>query len=230
MTPADRAEELEHERHVAEILAIRKPPDTPKSSLTTWLNSSVVTALIGVIGTGIVGAVISGRIQETARQNERARVAEVARSESQRAIVAKVVDRVDAFLTASDDMLVGVNLSYEERGRTRDDVMKLRTWKTALAEARDKAEAEWRRGKRSLSLGLDYEFDGGDGVMKAWQELANAVDAFEECTNTWYTNNAAIGTTLTPQRICAEKRAAAEQASQIFVLETRRPRGATIRK
>jgi hypothetical protein len=41
--------------------------------------------------------------------------------------VAKVVERIDTFLTASDDMLVGVNVAYEEGGRTRDEVMKLST-------------------------------------------------------------------------------------------------------
>jgi hypothetical protein len=227
MTPA---EQLEHERHIAEILAIRKPPSDPPSALSTWLNSNVITALIGVIGTAVVGAYISAQIQETARRNELQRAADAAGTESRRVIVSKVLDRVGTFLAASDDLLVGVNTSYDERGRPRDEVNKLRAWKTDLAGARDKAEAEWRRGKRSLALGLDYEFDGADDVMKAWQELAVAVDAFEQCTNSWYTNNAAIGTTLTPDRICRDERGAAEQASEVFVVVTRAPRPAPERK
>jgi hypothetical protein len=221
VTSTDRAEQLEHERHFAEILAVRKGPGSSPSQLEKWLNSSVVTTLIGVIGTAVVGTLISAQIQNRARINELARAASAARAENQRAIINKVLDRVSTFVATTDDVLVGVNLSYEERGRTREEIKQLRTWKTELATARDKAESEWRRGKRSLGLALHYEFEGSAEIMKAWQDLAIAIDAFEKCTNSWYTANAAIGTTLTPDRICPDERAAADQASELFVLKSR---------
>ena len=228
MTAAERSAQLDQEKHIADILAIREPPRESSSTLSTWLNSNVITALVGVIGTAVLGAYISAQIQETARQNELERAAAATRLENRRAIVAKVVDRVSTFMAASDDLLVAVNLSYGETGRRSDDVKKLRAWKTELAVARDKAEAEWRRGKRSVALGLDYEFGGAADVTKAWQELAVTVDAFEQCTNSWYSNNALIGTTLPPQRICPDERAAAEQASEVFVVVTRAPRQASV--
>lgn len=228
MTPEERSAQIDYEKHIANILAVRKPPQESSSILKTWLNSSVLAALVGVVGTAVLGAYIAARIQETARLNERERTAADARLENRRAIVAKVIDRVSTFMAASDDLLVAVNVAYDEKGRNSDDVKKLRAWKTELAVARDKAEAEWRRGKRSLALGLDYEFDRADDVTKAWQELAVNVDAFEKCTNTWYSNNALIGTTLPPERICPDERTAAEQSSEVFVVVTRVPRQASV--
>lgn len=227
MTPEERSAQIDYEKHISDILAVRRPPQESSSILKTWLNSNVIAALVGVAGTAVLGACISGRIQETARRNELERAAAATCVENRRAIVAKVVERVSTFMAASDDLLVAVNVAYDEKDRNRDDVKKLRAWKTELAVARDKAEADWRRGKRSLALGLNYEFDSAVDVTKAWQELAANVDAFEKCTNTWYTNNGLIGTTLPPERICPDERAAAEQSSEVFVVVTRVPRQAS---
>jgi hypothetical protein len=228
MTSEERSHQIEHEKFIAQILAIRTPPHQPPSALTTWLNSNVLTALIGVVGTAILGSYISGQIQERARQNELERAATVTRLENRRALVSKVVDRVSTFMTASDDLLVTVNVSYDETARRSDEVKKLRAWKTDLAVARDKAEAEWRRGTRSVALGLDYEFNGAGDVTKAWKELARSVDAFERCTSDWYNQNALIRTTLSADRICPDERAAAEQASEVFVVVTRTPRATPV--
>lgn len=229
MTPEERSAQIEYEKHIGEILAARKVPGESSSTLKTWLNSSVVAAVVGVVGTAVLGGYIGAQIQETARLNELERAAAATRLGNRRAIVARVVERVSTFMAASDDLLVAVNVGYDERGRNRDEVKKLRAWKTELAVARDKAEAEWRRGKRPLALGLAYEFDGAADITKAWQDLVATVDAFEKCTNTWYSNNALIGTTLPPERICPDERVAAEQSSEGFMVVASVPRQASVR-
>lgn len=82
-------EQLAHERHVAAILAIRQPPRDQESPLRTWLNSNVLTAVIGVVGTAILGTIVSGIIQDRSKNNELERTSRLARLESQNAAVDK---------------------------------------------------------------------------------------------------------------------------------------------
>jgi hypothetical protein len=67
MTPD---EQIEHEQQIAAILLIRKGRPAQESTLGTWLNSNVLTALVTVIGTAILGAWVSGIIQGRAKKYE----------------------------------------------------------------------------------------------------------------------------------------------------------------
>jgi hypothetical protein len=199
-------EQLEHERHVAAILAIRQPPRDRESTLRTWLNSNVMTAMVGVIGTAIVGTLLSGIIQDRSRNNELDRTSRLAKLESQNAAVDKVLQRAGAFLSATDDMFVTINTMFSETGRDADEMKKLLTWKEQIRERRDTADREWRRDKRSLGFTLHYLFDGDRAIDEAWREVLRTADAFELCTSDWYFRNAEQGTTLDAVAICPEAR------------------------
>ena len=209
MTPQ---EQIEHERHVANIIKIRNPKGERNSTISIWLNSNVVTALIGVLGTALLGAWVSGRIQERSHNNQLERNAREARLQSQNELVGKIIDRAATFLSASDDLLVTVNEAYREKGRPAEEIARLQKWKSELAERRDSAESQWRREKRTFGFTLEYLFGQTKSVRDTWTELLNAVDEFELCTNSWYTANAAIGTRLRPEDICPKPRARYERA------------------
>lgn len=211
-------DQIAYERHVARILEIRKPPAKEKSTLTEWLNSSVITALIGVLGTAVIGSLITAQVQNTAQSNEQARTRRAARIQSQNDVVAKILQRTGAFLSATDDLLVTVNSGYDERGRKPEDAKKLRAWKVKLSEQRDQADLDWRRDRHSLTFTVHYVFAGAEHVTKSWEAVVRAIDGFEKCTNTWYTANAHEGTVLTPDLICGNERETADRAVEAFTL------------
>jgi hypothetical protein len=210
-------EQLDHERRIAEILAIRRAGND-QSKLNAWLNSTVLATLVGVVGTGLLGAWVSGMIQDRSKRNELERVAQDQKLSAQNAAVSKVLELVGTSVTTADDLLVTVNNAYGEEGRSADDVMKLRKWKEELANRRDAADLAWRREKRSLGFTIMYLFDGDATVTSAWRAVTTKADDFERCTNRWYTENAARLTDLTADQICPEDRQAVENAVETFMI------------
>jgi hypothetical protein len=216
MTPQ---EQLEHERHVAEILAIRSRKDSP-SQLSTWLNSPVLATLIGVIGTGILGALVSGLIQERSTTNEMDRSAHERKVSAQNAVVEKVIKLIGGSMSTMDDLLVSVNHAYSERGRSQEEIEKLREWRAQLAGSRDAADLAWRQEKGSLGYTILYLFDGNDIVNGAWQAVTDAAENFERCTRGWYTHNAATGTELAASQICSTERRQLDASVETFAKST----------
>jgi hypothetical protein len=212
MTPE---EQIQHERLIAQVLRIRNPSDE-RSTLYTWLNSNLAIALIGVIGTGVVGTILSGMIQDRSKNNELSRMAQESRLESQNAAVGKVLERVGAFLSATDDLLTTVNNANTERGRLPNEVKQLQKWKADVRQRRDTADVEWRRDKGGLGFTLNYVFDGNRSVSDGWRQLLRAEDQFETCTRNWYIANAEKGSDEAADVICTSERSAFEQSVEAF--------------
>src|ERR1700741_4531850 len=148
-------EQVEYERHVAKVLEIRGLTSSP-SRLGTWLNSTVMATLIGVVGTGVLGAWVTGRVQDRSKENELARTAQEQRLTSQNTLITKVLDRVGALVSSTDDLLTTVNNVNTEEGRPAREVNELQEWKLRVRKTRDDADAVWRNDKRSLGYSLLY--------------------------------------------------------------------------
>lgn len=204
-------EQVEYERHVAKVLEIRGLASSP-STLSTWLNSTVVATLVGVVGTGVLGAWVTGLVQDRSRENELARTAQEERLASQNALITRVLDRIGALVSSTDDLLATVNNVNIEEGRPTREVEELQKWKLRVRTTRDEADALWRNEKRSLGYSLLYHFDNHAGIDTAWRSIIQASDTFEQCTRGWYTQNAAIGTDLPSDRICMDERQTLENA------------------
>ena len=215
MTPTTPEEQLAYERHIAEVLKVRQPAGG-SSTLKTLLNSSVLTALIGVIGTGIVGALVSSRIQQRAKENELDRKAHEVSLEAQRAAVTKALDKISSLVNASDDLLVSISVAYSEAGRRKDEVAALRKWRTELAQSRDTADRDWRREKKTIGFTLSYLFEGVASVREGWQGVVQAVDNFESCTRQFYSDNAIKLTDVEVDSVCPPVRAAVDTAVDKF--------------
>jgi hypothetical protein len=205
-------EQVEYEQQVAKVLEIRGlgPPST--STLSTWLNSAVLATLIGVVGTGVLGAWVTGLVQDRSKENELARAAQEERLTSQNTLITKVLDRVGALVSSTDDLLATVNNVNTEEGRPAREVSELQEWKLRIRKTRDDADAAWRNEKRSLGYSPLYQFDNHAGVDTAWRSVIQESDTFEQCTRGWYTQNAAIGTDLSSDRICMDERQKLESA------------------
>lgn len=206
----NQEEQLEHERLIAKLLEIRNPLSAPKPLVELWLNSTVMAALIGVVGTALLGAYVSGEIQRRAKENEQ----ELARQHEVRAARAAAVEKalgvVGQNLNATDDLLVTVNNGYHESRHKAEDLPALREWKRQLAERRDKADSDWRQSRRSLGYTLVYSFEGDRAVIRAWDAIVNASDGYERCTRDWYWQNAASGSNDEVSSVCPREREAYE--------------------
>ena len=209
MTPE---EQIEHERHIAAILKIRKAPDQKDSTLSTWLNSNVLTAVIGVLGTAVLGEWVSGVIQERSKQNELTRSAREARQQSQREAIDRVLSLAGSFFSASDDLLTTAHEAYGEKRRPKAELPELAKWKTEILALRNKADSEWRGAKGGLGFELRDVFDGA--VDKEWDRLVSTTTSFEKCTREWYVANSVKLTPLAAIDICSEERVAAKTADR----------------
>lgn len=205
-------EQVEYERQLAKILEIRGLGPSTTSTLSTWLNSAVVATFIGVVGTGVLGAWVTGLVQDRSKENELARTAQEERLTSQNTLITKVLDRVGALVSSTDDLLATVNNVNTEEGRPTREVNELQEWKLRIRKTRDDADAAWRNEKRSLGYSLLYQFDNHAGIDTAWRNVIQVSDIFEQCTRGWYTQNAASGTELPSDRICMEERQKLESA------------------
>ena len=222
MTPE---EQIAYESQVAKVLEIRGIATEP-SALSTWLNSAVIATLIGVVGTGVLGAWVSGLVQDRSKENELARASQEQRLTSQNDVIAKVLNRVGAFVSSTDDLLTTVNNVNSEANRPRDEVKDLQEWKRQIRQTRDEADAAWRNEKRSLGYSLLYLFDNHAAIDKAWVDVLRVADTFEQCTRGWYTENAFKGTDLTTEQICADDRRGFENSIESLlhaVVDSRQP-------
>jgi hypothetical protein len=199
-------EQLEHERHIAEVLAIRGGRKAP-AIVQAVLNSTVVATLVGVLGTGLLGAWVSDRIQQRSQTNELERSEWQQRLSDQTDAITKALRLVGSSISTTDDLLMTINTAYDEKGRTLGEANALRAWKAEVARARDKADLEWRLEKRSLGYTIQYLFKGDPALGRGWKGLTEKADLFEQCTRTLYGQKASTGTPLSPDTICQEERA-----------------------
>jgi hypothetical protein len=185
---------------------------TDRSLLQAWLNSTVLTALVGVVGTGMIGACVSGAIQDRSKQNEIELQARQAQQAARAATMNRVLEVLGTNISAADDLLVTVSNVYAEDRHSTEDLPTLRKWKADVALARDAADAAWRQQRRSLGYMLLYHFDNDADVAKTWREMISRSDGFERCTWEWYTANARAGTDEVLDMICGAERLAYEDA------------------
>lgn len=208
MTPQ---EQLDYERHIAEVIRIRQEKKA-SSRLELWLNSAALAALIGVLGTALLGAWVAGIVQDRSKRNELELTSRNERRAARNAAVANILRIVGAHLSATDDLIVSVNNAYREQGRTSREVKELQEWKKKIVEARNAAEMEWRKEKRSLGFTLVYLFDNDASINTAWAGVAQIADEFERCTNSWYGLNAEAGSDKEPHEVCPTERSGLDSA------------------
>jgi hypothetical protein len=94
-------------------------------------------------------------------------------------VVGKTLELISAFLTTSDDLLVGINTAYAEQGRSKREIDALRKWKTELTQRRDAADYAWRREEKLLGYSLAGLFREHPSVAQTWQRIGESVMAFE---------------------------------------------------
>ena len=215
-------EALEHERYIATILGIRHPAEPKKDKgLAFWLNSAVVTTLLGILGTLVGGGFLSAAIQDRAKRNEAEQQMRAARSAAQNETVVGLLDSVGMLIVTMDDVLTSIHVGYAEKGRRPDEIQRLRGWKATLAAKRDEVDVAWRRSKGSLSFRLHHQFGSDGTVLVSWKGLEAAGDAFQRCTERFYAEHGYASTDQDVDAICAKPREGVNTAAEAFARAVR---------
>lgn len=209
MTPD---EQLEYERRIAEVLKIRSAGKKEESKVFAWLNSAFGLTMVGFVCTGILGALVTGMVQDRSKRNEMELQARKERSAARHEAMTKILGLLGAYVSSADDLVVIVNNAYSEAGRGKEEVRKLREWREKITTERDKADADWRREREGLGYTLQFLFENDERVSSAWGGVVEKADGFEACTNGWYTQNAAKGSNLKPAQVCPNERSALREA------------------
>lgn len=210
MTPQ---EQLDYERQIAQVIAIRQGPASGESKAYRWLNSPVCLALLGIAGTAVLGSWISGLVQDRSKRNEMELQARMELVKARHEAVASILQLLGAFVSSSDDLLATVNTAYSESGRPANEVAALRKWRETTAAARDKADSDWRQQRGGWGFKLVYLFGDNATVNSAWSVLVKRADDFENCSRSWYTQHAMAGSELKAEAICAAERKALDNAT-----------------
>ena len=166
--------------------------DAFKPRWQRFLESTGGTALITVLVGGILGQMITCSIQNSSKEREFQQAWMKARGDQalvtyneylnqQREVVKQAYELIGNSISASDDMiaLTGPEFaigSYEGVENQRGGVRK----------RYNSIDQEWRAEREKVGLLINYYHHGRPEVVAAWQELQNAVTAYNDCARQWY--------------------------------------------
>lgn len=191
--PADpRDDALRHEQFIAEVLRIRdrKTGEKPASALPSLLSSSVVAAIITVVGTAVVGNMVTNAYQARARRNDAVLQYLRDKRAARDTAVSSALRIVGTYVTAIEDLVLITHPDFKTAGRSPAEAKKLDEWKTSLQAAHDKADDEWRRERDTTRFTLAFHDTEGGQLQAQWSRLATAVDALEDCSRGWFMQHA----------------------------------------
>lgn len=165
------------------------PPEKEKSLGELLANSTVVAALLTVIGTALATWVVAGPIQDRSKKNELDLQAKRDYLRSQAEIDVKSMDIAGRYISVLDDLLDTKHPDWADN-RVSDPVRKEenRKSKKEIRELYNQEDRGWRRAKQTTGYLLDYYHQdrpaGSSAIGGAWKELVQSLDRFAECAQT----------------------------------------------
>jgi hypothetical protein len=230
--PNEELRDLLAQAVALEYLRYRQdPPDKKRETekKPVWLQlfeSAGFAALVTVLVGGILGAIITWKLQDSSKQRESQAAA--SRLEHDRKLSAfkehldrerKVVDemylKLGKFVDASRDL---TTLSRKEfcgtcgGPRLPDRVIKT---KQGVVDRYDAATIEWNSNRLRLGMLLQLEHGNDKALLEEWKKTADAAEEYAECADRWRTkyNQLEIQDALTA---CAQDRKALDEGVQAF--------------
>ena len=157
--------------------------EQPKGVFESLVTSSVVAALVTVLGTAVVGNYIAGRVQERNKRNEIALSAFRDNQASQVALVKEVYELIGRYRAAGED-LIYITGDQFAAGNYDEPARKLnQAWFTSIRNHHDEVDQLWRQKKYALGYLLSFHYHGRKEVADSWATTVTSADAFEECVD-----------------------------------------------
>jgi hypothetical protein len=188
----EEARLLHHEAFMAELLRQRMPPGKEERAKPPWqrfLESSGGTALITVLIGGIIGTIISGSIQEAAKDRELSMIAYKEYLEKQQEVLQRVYERIGGSLSASDDLIKLSTKDYavtSYEGKQKEEVSNLRD---SIKKKFDDSDIAWRNERDSLGFLMSYYHPKQVKVIEAWRGVKDSVTNYMRCADNWIDNH-----------------------------------------
>lgn len=169
--------------------------------LEKLLNSTVIVAAIGLFG-----AFLTSQFQEKSRRNEIGLIAFRESQAAQTQVVTEAFNTIGTYIAAVDDLIAITSIDFSTESRSAAEKSRLVAFFEETQVRHDKADVTWRAGKYSVGYRLVYHHEGRVEVSQKWTALVRALDALEECGNTWYQQHGPGTTDLLAARPCEDKR------------------------
>jgi type II secretory pathway pseudopilin PulG len=163
------------------------PSTSPAPQRRSWVDTlggvPVVTALIGLVGTAIVGNFVAAGVQERTRRNEIALTAFRDNQTAQVALVKETYELIGRYVAAGEDLITITESRFAAANYDEANGARNQAWFSDLRKRHDEIDAQWRTRKYSIGYLLVYHYHGRKEVADGWTALVQAVDAFESCVD-----------------------------------------------
>jgi septal ring factor EnvC (AmiA/AmiB activator) len=156
---------------VAEILRRMKPGSSATPLWQRLLNSASIVAVIGLLGTAIIGNLVTGWIQDKAKEKEIAVTVHKESLDAQLASVKKAFELAGAYLAASENLITISREAFQDRPEE----------KAAFEKEYNTVDAQWRRDAEGVGFLISYYHLAGGNVRPQWLAAKASVEEFNRC-------------------------------------------------
>ncbi len=153
--------------------------DSPKS----FWESSLLTTMVTVLGTAVLGNFVASGVQDRSKRNEMALTAYRDNQTAQVSLVKEVYDLVGQYTAAGNDLIYITGEQFADDNYAAADAQLNHKWFRELRATHDKVDATWRQKKFSLGYLLSFHYHGRKEVGESWRTVVSAVDKFEACVD-----------------------------------------------
>jgi hypothetical protein len=216
---AEELKALLNQALALEFVKLKRQPESPQSSkFLSFLQSSSGTALITVLLGGLLGTILSSRIQESSRKNDESRARLQAGLQAEQKTVEEAAALVGRLTASSNDLIEMTDVQFDQRTAGLDSEYRtfIAKQKEAYYNAHNAALTEWTAQKTRIGLLLAIEHPANPDIQRVWENLANRVESFSVCSEAFNTSNPHPTTREMRKDICSAQRASLETGLQDF--------------
>jgi hypothetical protein len=169
------------------IIAGMAAPTSPTPERKHWVDAiggtAVLTAIISVVGSAVVGNFVAAGVQDRNRRNEIALSAFRDNQSAQVALVKEAYELIGRYVAAGDDLVTITGGQFSPDNFDAANNARNQAWFSDLRKRHDEIDALWRERKYSMGYLLVYHYHGRKEVADGWSALVGAVDTFETCVD-----------------------------------------------
>lgn len=167
--------------NLKKLLSSEHATEKPKAMRDLLRNPTIVAATISVIGTALVGAIISGIIQERSKENELALTAYKEHTTAQLTAINDVFELIGKYLNAADNMIQVTGPRFHPKRPTQAEQQQLTKDIQRLLSQTTEFDAEWQRRREAIGYLLAYHAEGAAPVKDAWNRVKQGAETYYLC-------------------------------------------------
>lgn len=199
--PEDKEELLEYEAFIKEVLARREGAGKGGQLKPVWqrfLETTGGTALITVLIGGIMGSIITGMIQISAKNREAQQARLMARYnqaqvsykeylDKELEIVNRAFDLIGSCISASDDLISVTHAEFDlENQANKENKNAIIEQQQGVVGKFNETDQKWRIEEHKIGLLMSYYHHNQTEVAAGWQHTQEEVGKYMDCAYSLY--------------------------------------------